>query len=393
MAYFIAYFVMVLLSTYHSIWATRFLPTVVWDHLNPLLYCKCNWLVVPSVDLYDQQQFTCPTSKFFSNLLDGFSRTDDDRNARIFQRKWTGTKDEMINSIRNKTIHSFCDPRSQDTTVLHKCKAGKYDSTEVTYKYNKDAAKRYDKGSIYVFFGNSLDGKANTFNDNEARCTMFFAVYVTEKKKAVYGMNFNKPALTNKDCDLSSCRPVMSSEAPTPTSFTTPTIISPSSSKTQASCIIELTSSPIQASRLSSMILTTPTAATQSKLSIPSMRMHGLQHRGTDKIESTPTMATLLCSSSSSSSVENPVTKRPDDVVHPSATRSWLSETVLIVATISGFFIGVIITILVFLTFRLCSKKNDRQNSIDTPTHGSPRQTEIIHDGHETKGNIFSRKL
>ena len=49
--------------------------------------------------------------------------------------------------------------------------------------------------TVVFVLGNSIDGKVSTFNDNEARCTMFFAVYVTEKKKAVYGMNFDKPGI------------------------------------------------------------------------------------------------------------------------------------------------------------------------------------------------------
>lgn len=36
MAYFLVTLVLALFSSHHSVWATRFLPTIVWDHLNPL---------------------------------------------------------------------------------------------------------------------------------------------------------------------------------------------------------------------------------------------------------------------------------------------------------------------------------------------------------------------
>ena len=39
-----------------------------------------------------------------------------------------------------------------DTTNLHTCKNGAYDSTEVTYKYNNDPGKMYEKDNVYVFF-------------------------------------------------------------------------------------------------------------------------------------------------------------------------------------------------------------------------------------------------
>ena len=62
------------------------------------------------VDLYDEQQFTCPTSKITSNLLDGYLRQNNERNENIFRRKWTGTRNDLINKIRNGSINSFCDP-------------------------------------------------------------------------------------------------------------------------------------------------------------------------------------------------------------------------------------------------------------------------------------------
>ena len=49
--------------------------------------------------------------------------------------------------------------------------------------------------TVVFVLGNNNNGTISTFNDNEARCTMFFAVYVTEKKKAVYGINFEKPGI------------------------------------------------------------------------------------------------------------------------------------------------------------------------------------------------------
>ena len=39
-----------------------------------------------------------------------------------------------------------------DTTPLHKCSNGAYDSTEVTYSYKSDLGKRYEQNNIYIFF-------------------------------------------------------------------------------------------------------------------------------------------------------------------------------------------------------------------------------------------------
>ena len=83
---------------------------------NSRLSCKCNWLVIPYVDLYDQQHFTCPTEKISTNLLDGYNRPNRERNENIFRRKWHGTKNDLINNIRNGTIDSFCDPKSRGKT-------------------------------------------------------------------------------------------------------------------------------------------------------------------------------------------------------------------------------------------------------------------------------------
>ena len=70
------------------------------------------------MDLYDQQHFTCPTEKISTNLLDGYNRPNEERNENIFRRKWSGTRDDLINKIRNGTIDSFCDPKSNGMHIF-----------------------------------------------------------------------------------------------------------------------------------------------------------------------------------------------------------------------------------------------------------------------------------
>lgn len=82
------------------------------------LHCKCNWLVIPNVDLYDKQIFTCPTDKVTTNLVDGSERTGDTRNENIYRRKWNGSRNDFINRVRNGTIDSFCDPKSSGMKPL-----------------------------------------------------------------------------------------------------------------------------------------------------------------------------------------------------------------------------------------------------------------------------------
>lgn len=70
------------------------------------------------MDLYDQQHFTCPTEKFSTNLLDGYNRPNEERNENIFRRKWPGTRDGLIDKIRNGTIDSFCNPSSPGMHIV-----------------------------------------------------------------------------------------------------------------------------------------------------------------------------------------------------------------------------------------------------------------------------------
>ena len=78
------------------------------------------------MDRYDQQQFTCPTDRIFSNLLNGY-RPNTQQNENIFRRKWPGTKSDLINTIRNGSIDAFCDPKNPGMSnnniydCLHEC--------------------------------------------------------------------------------------------------------------------------------------------------------------------------------------------------------------------------------------------------------------------------------
>ena len=48
--------------------------------------------------------------------------------------------------------------------------------------------------SFYIV-DNGDDGRASTLLSKEAKCTMLFAVNVTDNKRAVYGMNFDKAGI------------------------------------------------------------------------------------------------------------------------------------------------------------------------------------------------------
>ena len=79
------------------------------------LSCKCNWLVIPRIHLYDRLEFVCPTLKIAFKQVDGYSRPQQDMNENIFRRQWDGTLEDFWNSIRSGTIHSFCNPSSNGT--------------------------------------------------------------------------------------------------------------------------------------------------------------------------------------------------------------------------------------------------------------------------------------
>ena len=363
MAYFLVAVILALFSSHHSVGATRFLPTIVWDHLNPLLSCKCNWLIIPYVDGYDEQQFTCPTSKISSNILDGYLRPDSERNENIFRRKWPGTRNDLIKKIRDGSIDSFCDPESRDTTKIYQCKNGKYSSTEVTYKYNSIPEKMYEKDNIYIFFNNGDDGKEATLDSKRAKCTMFFAVHVTQdNKKAIYGMDFDKAALTTTKCCKSSSCPLSSI---TPSQFNSSATIS-SRPSTVTRTITTITTS----------IIVTTTV-------VPSKKTE-LQHA---KIS--PTSIRTM----KSKSAAKPVTRQPNSSV-PCADNC-VNVTILVVAIIGSFIFGMFISTVLFLIMKRRQSKRDRYQSNEEACNSpgcSPKQTEV-HQVQNMKGGNQSRKL
>ena len=71
------------------------------------------------MEISDRFEFVCPTPKITVLLLDNCSRSNDQMNMNLFQRKWTGGNNETgINELKRQMINgSFCDPESNETRM------------------------------------------------------------------------------------------------------------------------------------------------------------------------------------------------------------------------------------------------------------------------------------
>ncbi|CAB4001785.1 Hypothetical predicted protein [Paramuricea clavata] len=276
--------------------------------------------------------------------------------------------DVMFILLQSRFSQEEITPR-QKTTVLHTCKNGQYDSTEVTYKYNSDPGKMYEADNIYIFFNNGDDGRASTLSSKEAKCTMLFAVNVTDNKRAVYGMNFDKAALTGtKNCKLSSC----------PRSSITPSVVA------SPATIPVITST------------TTPTTTTSTTTSTTPMLS------GPQGTEVAPNSTKII------GSAKPAATQKPNSPVP--CTDNWLNVTIFIVAIIGAFLAGMFSIVFVFALKIALNKKVRKTepesltlenlhrfsaNGKESSPYGSPRQTEVCHDeGQKAKEkNQFIDKL
>ena len=223
-------FVLILMS-FHEGHATRYLPSIVWDHLNPMLSCKCNWFhPMTMMEIYDRFEFVCPTQKITVKLLDTYSRPDDQMNLNLFQRKWKGGhNEEGINKLKRQMMNgSFCDPESSETKRIHQCKNGK-DCQGKTIRFARDTS--FYKDDIVVFFNNGNDGRESTLSSKEKRCAMALVVKLTWGVAMKYDFTYRKNLTADKSrCDNANatcepeenCREITSTTPPPSTSTTPP---------------------------------------------------------------------------------------------------------------------------------------------------------------------------
>lgn len=335
--------------------ATRFLPMVVWDNLNPQLHCQCNWLTIPHTDLYDRLDLVCPTLKIAVKQLDGYSRPEEEMNENIFRRKWHGTEDDLRNRIRNGSMDSFCDPSNSDTTKIHTCKNGQYSSKAVTFIKNKDQSKDYKVGQIYIFFNNGNDGKESALQSKTAKCTMMFAVYVSEMENVEYDITYGKTALSNQ-CNCTDVKSGCKSSATKPDTSAQPT------SKSLGD--------------------TTTVEALERRSS-----------RGTKDLSTTSSSGTPS-SIYPTSTTENASTNCKDKGTQDSIIKcehGWLTMALFIVSIVATCLISSICTLLCITIRKKVKKKNGFSNAIyyaKQSENGLPENTTI--DGHKDSDNIVN---
>ena len=188
--------------------ATRYLPSIVWDHLNPMLSCKCNWFnQMTMMEIYDRFEFLCPTQKITVRLLDSYSRPDDQMNLNLFQRKWTGGhNEEGINKLKRQMMNgSFCDPESSETQRLYTCKNGQ-DGQGKTIRFARDT--NFYKDDIVVFFNNGNDGRESTLSSKEKKCAMALVTKLTWGVAMKYDFTYGK----NLTADREKCKNVSCNE-------------------------------------------------------------------------------------------------------------------------------------------------------------------------------------
>ncbi|CAB3997985.1 Hypothetical predicted protein [Paramuricea clavata] len=196
-------FVLFLFSFHKEGNATRYLPSIVWDNLNPMLSCKCNWFhPIALIEIYDRFEFVCPTTRIHTLLLNKRSRPVDHMNLNIFQRKWKGGIDAKgMNELKKQMMSGeFCDPTHKDTKKIFTCKMGAPDGH--TIRFAGDAG--FYKDDIVVYFNNRDDGRKTSLTSTEKRCAMAFVTKATWNVAKKYDFTYGK----NLDELLPQCRHV-----------------------------------------------------------------------------------------------------------------------------------------------------------------------------------------
>ncbi|XP_028393717.1 uncharacterized protein LOC114518027 [Dendronephthya gigantea] len=214
-----AVFSLVLLSFHRHGNATRYLPSIVWDHYNPMLACKCNWFNIARFEIYDRFDFVCPTLQLSVGLLDSQSRPKAHMNYHILMRKWKGGTDyEGLNELkRNMTSGEFCNPSHKETQKLYTCKNGD-DNQGYTVRFARD--NDFYKGDLVVFFSNEADGLQSDLTSSKKHCAMAFLVNVTWGAPVNYDFSYGK----NLDGERKECSFINTTCFPcetTPTKITT----------------------------------------------------------------------------------------------------------------------------------------------------------------------------
>lgn len=292
---------------------------VVWDHLNPQLYCSCNWLVVPRTDLYDVLQFVCPTLKIAVKQLDGYSRPENEMNENIFRRRWRGSENDFKSSIQNGSIHSFCDVSSSES--LKTCNNGRYDSAVVRIKHDQDKKQHYEKNAIYVFYNNGDDGKESTIRSKKVSCSMLFAVYVSDDESVEHDMTFGKKALT-EECKCNQ-----------PHNCPTEATIKTTASTTSTTSTLTFLEHPL------SVLPTVTASQVLSTQGSPIKNLHS-----PSKYSTTTILPTILI----------PTTPPDGDIL---TKRCWLTTGLLIIMIILTFVSGIVCTLLSVAVRKKTKKK------------------------------------
>ncbi|XP_028393719.1 uncharacterized protein LOC114518028 isoform X2 [Dendronephthya gigantea] len=196
-------------ASLHFSLTTRFLPSIIWDNVNPLLCCPYNWLVVPRVDIYDILGFVCPTSKLIVKQVNDQTRLGETMNFNIFRREWPGNVTNLQQAIRNGSIHSFCNVSHTDSVKLTSCEEGKYRSLPVKFTHyvfdaSKTKSKKYETNKTYVFYSNG-NGLKSSLNSKEVKCSMLYAVHIVSREKRVFDVTYGKEVVPSK-CE---CNPAI----------------------------------------------------------------------------------------------------------------------------------------------------------------------------------------
>ncbi|XP_028393708.1 uncharacterized protein LOC114518023 isoform X2 [Dendronephthya gigantea] len=229
---------------------TRYQPSIIWERFNPILKCKCNWMTITKLDIYDRIELVCPNSILVSAL-----RLEDVSKAHVFYdmyiRKFYISANNSLEELE-KALHddSFCDPTQ--SKKLYSCVR---DDPRGAYKLRIHSDDDHREGDISVIFSNSDSGDQGDLSNTRKKCALVFIINVTSSSGEKYDMTYRKclsqePSCYYKNKTCLACRGEGSSnEKPSTTSKTTRSMTtSPSGPKTTESGVSTKQSAPTKSS-------------------------------------------------------------------------------------------------------------------------------------------------
>ncbi|XP_028393702.1 uncharacterized protein LOC114518021 isoform X2 [Dendronephthya gigantea] len=174
---------------------TRYQPSIIWERFNPMLKCKCNWMTITKLDIYDRVELVCPNSILVSALrLDYVSKAHVyyDMYIRKFNISANNSLEELEKALYDD---SFCDPTK--SKKLYSCVRG---DPRGAYKLRIHSDDEHYEGDISVIFSNSDTGKQGDLSSTRKKCALVFIINVTSSSAEEYDMTYRKCLSPGSSC-------------------------------------------------------------------------------------------------------------------------------------------------------------------------------------------------